>query len=450
MTLKAVRTAGVKRMNFLERYFDYVSYTEPPKIFHLWSAIAGASALAGRKIYWKNGPMTIYPNLYVMLIGSPGTRKSTAIKTFKRLMKHADYDTFAADRSTKQKFLMDLENGFDFASQQRADEDMAKQAGAALGSSRITKLLGGTVDQLGSGSGSRQRREGPSEVFVAADEFMDFFGVGNMEFAALLGVLWDKEDAYTDRLKNSKSVYIPDPTVSILGGATHENFKMMFPPELLGQGFMSRLIMIYGESSGKKLTFLQEEDMATVMELAGAAKIMKDNPLGLLTFSSEAMEAIDQIYQTWTDIEDARFRYYSTRRFTQLIKILLTYATIKQTSELTKDDVIFVNTLLTHAEIYMPKAMGEYGKSRNSEVAHKIMDVLEHTLVPLTIKDIWKQVAMDMEKQMDLVTLLQGLLEADKIQKVANGFMPKRKVKVNKAAMAWVDFKLLEPFGIFM
>jgi hypothetical protein len=78
------------------------------------------------------------------------------------------------------------------------------------------------------------------------------------------------------------------------------------------------------------------------------------------------------------------------------------------------------------------------------------MDVLEHTLVPLTIKDIWKQVAMDMEKQMDLVTLLQGLLEADKIQKVGNGFMPKRKVKVNKAAMAWVDFKLLEPFGIFM
>jgi hypothetical protein len=426
--------------NFLADYFDYVSYTEPPKIFHLWSVIAGVSALAGRKIWWKNGPMTIYPNLYIMLIGSPGTRKSTAIKSFKRLMKQADYDTFAADRSTKQKFLLDLEIGFDFANQALADEQQA----VGLASPKISKLLSSTVDKIG----KQEQRLGPHEVFVAADEFMDFFGVGNMEFAALLGVLWDKEDAYTDRLKNSKSVYIPEPTVSILGGATHENFKMMFPPELLGQGFMSRLIMIHGEGSGKKLTFLNEDDQSVIAKLSGQLRVMKDNPIGLLSFSADAKDAIDKIYQTWTDIEDARFRYYSTRRFTQLIKLLLTYATMQQKAELDINDVVFANTLLTHAEMYMPKAMGEYGKSRNSETAHKVIDVLEHTLVPLSYKDIWKQVAMDVEKQQDLLNLLQGLLDADKIQKVGSGFMVKKVVKVNKAALEWVDFKLLTQFGI--
>lgn len=435
--------------SFLEEYFQYVEHTEPPKIFHLWSALAGISALAGRNIWWKNGPMVIYPNIYVLLIGSPGTRKSTAIKIFKRLMKKTGYNTFSADRSTKQKFLMDLENGFDFDSQQRADAEFIKKEKERT-HTRVSKLLAGTLDQM-IDSMEAQRKEGPSEVFVAADEFMDFFGMGNMEFAALLGVLWDKEDAYTDRLKNSKSVYIPEPTVSILGGATHENFKMMFPPELLGQGFMSRLLMIYGESSGKKFTFLEEEKDETTDVLAKHLLAMREHKIGNLAFSTEAKEALDGIYKTWHDLQDARFRYYSTRRFTQLIKLLLILATEKQAECLDETDVVFANTLLTHAELYMPKAMGEYGKSKNSEVSHKIIDILEHAVPKaLTIKEIWTQVAMDMDKFSDLLPLLQGLMQADKIQKnpLGEGFLPKKEVKTNSAAMKWVDFKLLEPFGL--
>ena len=163
--------------SFLEDYFQYVEHTEPPKIFHLWSALAGISALAGRNIWWKNGPMVIYPNIYVLLIGSPGTRKSTAIKIFKRLMKKTGYNTFSADRSTKQKFLMDLENGFDFDSQQRADEEFIKKEKEAS-HKRVSKLLAGTLDQLIEEGAKAERKEGPSEVFVAADEFMDFFGSG--------------------------------------------------------------------------------------------------------------------------------------------------------------------------------------------------------------------------------------------------------------------------------
>jgi len=286
---------------------------------------------------------------------------------------------------------------------------------------------------------------------VAADEFIDFFGMGNLEFAALLGVLWDKEDPYTDRLKNSKSVYISAPTVSILGGATHENFKMMFPPELLGQGFMSRLLMIYGESSGKKITFLEEEKEEDIIALSSQLLTMRASKIGCLRFSSTGREALDGIYKSWADLPDARFRYYSTRRFTQLIKLLLILAVEKGKEELIKEDVVFANTLLTHAELFMPKAMGEYGKSKNSEVSHKIIDILEHA-VPraLTVKEIWTQVAMDMDKFSDLLPLLQGLMQADKIQKnpLGEGFLPKKEIRHNAAAMVWVNFKLLEPFGL--
>lgn len=433
-------------MDIFDRYFAYVDNTEPPKIFHLWSLLAGISALAGRKIWFHNGPMVTYPNLYVMLIGSPGTRKSTAIKQTKKIMKQAGYKTFAADRSTKPKFLLDLEAGFDFDTMQA---NTAGQEETGLGSKRVTKILESSLDDLIAG-GPSSKREGPSEVCIAADEFLDFFGRGDIDFATLLGVLWDKDDDYTDRIKNTKSVCITEPTVSIIGGSTHENFKMMFPPELLGQGFISRLLLIYGESSGKRITFLADDDEDAKAALATYMAAIANTHLGRVNLTDEAMKALDDIYQAWEDLEDARFRYYSTRRFTQLIKIMLVLAAARLSAEVSFQDVVLANTVLAHAELHMPKAMGEYGKAKNAEILHKIMDVLNHTSTPLTYKEIWKQVANDLDSMSALLPIMQGLVEADKIQKVPGTvtYLPKKKPGVRKSSLLHVDWNLMKRFGI--
>ncbi|MFK5283171.1 hypothetical protein ACI3PL_26730, partial [Lacticaseibacillus paracasei] len=77
----------------------------------------------------------------------------------------------------------------------------------------------------------------PAESFIAADEFNNFIGLGNTDFISILGELWDYEGVYDYRLKNSKSVFIPYPTISILGGNTPTGFSQAFPPESIGQGF---------------------------------------------------------------------------------------------------------------------------------------------------------------------------------------------------------------------
>ena len=43
-----------------------------------------------------------------MLIGSPGTKKSSAIKIGAKLLKTAGYTTFAAKKTRQEKFLLDL------------------------------------------------------------------------------------------------------------------------------------------------------------------------------------------------------------------------------------------------------------------------------------------------------------------------------------------------------
>ena len=83
----------------------------------------------------------------------------------------------------------------------------------------------------------------------------------------------------------------------------------------------------------------------------------------------------------------------------------------------------------------MPKALGEFGKSRNSDVSHKIVELISaHSVNGLvSFKHIFTEVQRDLEKPADLMILLQSLMAADRIQQISlpsgeTGFMPKKKV----------------------
>src|SRR3546814_7561015 len=60
---------------FLNHYMAMVEDTESPRLFHLWSAITGAAAALGRRCFFQLGPITVYPNHYTLLVGTPASRK---------------------------------------------------------------------------------------------------------------------------------------------------------------------------------------------------------------------------------------------------------------------------------------------------------------------------------------------------------------------------------------
>ena len=87
--------------DFFSRYLEYTSGGEVPICFHRWSAIVGIGVLLERNVYLQFGHGAIYPNMYVMLIGNAGTKKSTAIKLAKKLLIKAGYTNIAAERTSK-------------------------------------------------------------------------------------------------------------------------------------------------------------------------------------------------------------------------------------------------------------------------------------------------------------------------------------------------------------
>ena len=403
-------------MDFFNKYFKFVgSNTESPVTYHRWATITAIGAILEKNYYLPFGHSKINPNLYTMLIGNPGTRKSSAIKLITNLVIESGYTNIAADKTTKEKFLTDL------SEINKSDADS------------FTSFLDG---ELYTGD--------PASVLISADEFNDFAGTGNLEFYALLGSLWDINKDYKYMTKTGE-VIIPDPAISLLGGNTPIGFASAFPSEIIGQGFFSRLLLIYGEPTGKKIAFPEEPDPKAKAEIIKFLMAIRANVRGKAEIAADARLALEHIYENYTGVIDPRFESYTNRRFNQLVKLCLIHSAARLSKTISLEDVILSNTILTFTENFMPKALGEFGKAKHADATHKIMVALDSTIEPLSLQDLWKFVINDLDNLTELATIIRNLAEADKIHRVdERGFLPKKKINHNLNGK-YFDYSLLTP-----
>lgn len=376
-------------------------------LFHRWSAITGIGALLGRRVYVVHGHNKIYPNQYVMLVGESGARKDSALRGIKKLLLAADYKTIAADKTTKEKFLIDLEEGMDKAHDPDERFDVTKNDKK---NPTMRALFGA------------ERSKDPTECLIYSGEFNSFLGHNNVEFIDLLTALWDWEGNYSNRIKNGRSVIVPDPTISILAGNTPTGISMAFPIEIIGQGLFSRLIQIYADPTGRRISFPTPPPAEETVKLVNLLRDIRLKMIGQFEIRPHAAMALDDIYQSWKELDDVRFKSYSSRRFTHLLKICLCFAASKQENYIDLPTVIEANSVLHYTEYFMPKALGEFGKARNSDTTEKILKLLDKAELPLDpSKEIWPLISRDLDSTKQLGELLMGLMSAGKIDIIANG-----------------------------
>jgi hypothetical protein len=389
----------------LEAYLHFTEETEPPTQFHRWSFLSGVAACLGRRVWIPFSHGRIYPNMYVMIVGVPGTRKSTAINICRNIVKDSGYCSFGFTKTTKEKFLLDFEEGFTFRS--------------AKGDLEFAKLLEANLHP-----------EDGNEVYINCDEFVDFIGQGNVNFINLLTTLWDNLPEYQERLKNSKSVSIPSPTVNLLGGITPTSLASAMPPEVIGQGFMSRIILVYSDPTRKKITFPPPPDEIMRGELVKFFTNISQLH-GEMKISNEARFAIDKIYKEWPQLADIRLQYYGARRLTHLLKLCMILAACDGIMTISDQHVFAANTILTWTERKMHMALGEFGESRNAKAAQKIVEVLANAPEPVSAITLWKAVSMDLERSHQLQELLNNLRSAGKIEMLTMASEVRIKLKVH-------------------
>lgn len=371
--------------DFFSDYMLYAGYgeSEAPAIYHRWTCVSIISALLGRQIHFPYGPTTIYPNQYILLMGSPAARKGTAMGVGKALIKAAGYTRFGADKSSKERFLMDF----------KQFEETAE----------IADLEAFNFEE-------------PSEQYIMAGEFVDFIGINNIEFANLLTNLWDNLAVYKNPKIVGKSVEVNKPTVNLLGAATAQTFSLAIPPESIGTGFLSRLILIHGEPTGIKIPWPTGGDELQMQIMAKQLIEMRENIKGAMHMTADARKLGARIYNDAVDIEDGRFQHYKGRRFIHLIKLAMCIAAVALETTIDEEHLLKANTMLAAAEVRMPMALGSFGKDPNSDVKNKILDYLSKQEKPIDSNRLFKLVQHDISKMGNYIDIMQNLTKSEKVK----------------------------------
>lgn len=420
-------------------YFEFIGKSEAPMILHRWSYMSMLGAAIGRRFLFRHGHSTIRPNLYTIFVAEPGSRKSTAIKIAKRLVQAAGYKRCAADKTTKEGFLIWMDGTHN-------KEDVKKRQDQDVKAFALDMLEGVSSDA-------------PREAFACADELYNFLGMRNMDFITLLGELWDYEGIYEYKIRNGKDVRVPYPVVSLLGGCTFETFSLTFPPESIGTGFMSRTVLVHCDPLGDehKITWpeppdpLKEEGLLLALNLLLSLDPNMECVLGL---SKEAMTLLDSIYRSGIGVDDLRFTHYNSRRFSILLKLaLICYVDRilvecpeslyddKAPKELTRDDVIFAHTVLCMTEQGMPRSLGEFGASKFAKVQNKIIEILRSSTSPVQIQELWRLLMKDLDKMTELMSQLSTLTMAKMIVHIEGAGYTY--IEPRKQQQQYVDWSLL-------
>lgn len=262
----------------------------------------------------------------------------------------------------------------------------------------------------------------PSECWVATGEFNTFIGHGNVDFLSSLTDLWDNLPYKDVRTKTSASFRIVKPTLSILGGNTQTGIAQAMPADVVGQGLLSRFILVYADMPTQKIAFPEPPNMALKGKLVQHLVKVR-NLFGESKLTPGAKALATEIYETDIPMEDGRFQYYHSRRFTHLLKICQIVAASKLSLTIDGPDVLYANSILCLAEAEMPKALGEFGKSKNSETMQHVLRFFESATSPKDLNDVFMACSSEIDDIRHCGTVLQNLVMARKIEvkQKANG-----------------------------
>lgn len=223
-------------------------------------------------------------------------------------------------------------------------------------------------------------------IAVVASEFSRFIGQNNHSMLDFLGERYDGED-YDYKTRQS-DIKLKDTLMNLLACTTPSSLNIALPPQSVGQGFLSRLILVYGARKYKPVPWPQ----APEHELVGAVKDVVSHVYyqmsGAFDLDPKAKEYATKLYSYNLDIADSRFGYYNERRFTHLLKVSMCLAAANQRQTILVQDFEEAHRILRATERGMPDALGEFGMNPLAMLKQEILEQLREHQGPLAMDQI--------------------------------------------------------------
>ena len=192
-------------MTLIEDFIEATKEYEAPESYFYWSFLAAISAICANKVTLDRYLYKLYPNIYVLLYGKSGLRKSSATTVAERLVASVNNTRIISGRSSFQ----------------------------------------GIIDDLGT-SYSREGGLAPikdARCFISASEFASSL-VEDKQALTTFTDLYDSKRTWDVKLKSGKK-HLTNVYITMLGGVNSAHFKETVHNNDIEGGFIGRTFVIY-------------------------------------------------------------------------------------------------------------------------------------------------------------------------------------------------------------
>jgi hypothetical protein len=269
---------------------------------------------------WVDSGGIMYPNLYVFLVGQPGTGKSRAIIAASGLIREALPEIYFGATSMTKAALSDYMN--------EAKRFIANIPHAPI---EYNSLVG------------------------VADEFSAFMPEYDSHLVASLVEFYDVNPYSEGRRVANIRIKIPRPQLNLLSGSTPSNLIQTLKDYVWEQGLMSRVIMVFA-SDRPLIDVFNTPKAAKPVDLIHDIKII-NSIIGEFKPTADYARAMHnwKLVGLTPTPDHPKLVHYATRRWAHLLKLTM-IASVDRSDSLVLDVADFNRAMgwLLEAERYMP------------------------------------------------------------------------------------------------
>ncbi len=253
--------------NFIEDYLTLTKNTKPPLEYHIWCMLGVLSVFAGKRFWFPFGHLQFDTKLYIILVGEPGTGKSTAMRIAESIVRASTVCPLSATQITKEALTQKMSSTFE-----------GKQKKTAFEGQKFFDHDGRKVEY--------------NQYAIFASELIEFIAPNPQGFLDFLTNAWDASVIDVET-KNKGCDFIAGPYITMLGCMTPQTIKGYMKMSILTGGMARRTAWIF-QSKRNIVHWPQEPDKEIVSRLiAFGANLQKRS--GPFRCSPETAK----FYETW-------------------------------------------------------------------------------------------------------------------------------------------------------
>ena len=371
-------------MSFLSDYRIFTSGNEAHPSYHLWCGLVALSSIVSRRVWIEQGFFKIYPNLYVVLVGPPGNRKTTAMSICKTLLRELKEIPFSAECITKEALV----------------RYMAEQTRAYT--NPLTPF---------------DKPQTYSPLTICVTELSQFVGSSNESMIDFLTTIYD-QDFYEYKTKNKGEDSIEGPYLTVLGCTTPSWITARLKDDVISGGFSRRAIFVYETGRANRIAF--PEVTAEAKEAWTRVVERSTKMLGLggeFKWTAEASCWYKNWYENLEIPTDLSVCGYYESKHIQLLKLAMLISLSESEELLLHVGALqFALAILDEMEKNLPKVFDGIGRNELNQLASQVLEIVQMKNGKIKEKELLSIMFRD-ANEIEIKQVIQHLLESEKVKR---------------------------------